>query len=245
MDHVLLYIGTFGSFIGYSFALPLVIKNTFPEFLAAHTFIATYLAGLGFVGALIGSIARPLGGWLSDRIGGARVTLAVFLGMGVFTMVAIQGVQNRSFTVFFLSFMVIFLLAGIGNGSTYKMIPSIFAVCGRKEADEKGLDQKATAVEWKRRAAAVIGIAGAIGAFGGFLIQVVFRQASLGVSALVKAAETPAEKVSVAAANADWSVPALYVFLASYAVFAAVTWFFYLRTSFATDRVPSLAQASI
>ena len=42
-----LYIGTFGSFIGYSFALPLVIKNTFPEFLAEHTFIATYLAGLG------------------------------------------------------------------------------------------------------------------------------------------------------------------------------------------------------
>jgi len=240
-----LYIGTFGSFIGYSFALPLVIKNTFPEFLAQHAFIATYLAGLGFVGALIGSIARPLGGWLSDRVGGARVTFAVFVGMGVFTAIAIQGVNNRSFTVFFISFMVIFLLAGIGNGSTYKMIPSIFAVCGRKEADEKGLDQKATAVEWKRRAAAVIGIAGAIGAFGGFLIQVVFRQASLGVSAAVKAAETPAEKVAVAAANADWSIGALYVFLGSYVVFAAVTWFCYLRTSFATDRVPSLAQASI
>ena len=58
----ILYIGTFGSFIGYSFALPLVIKNTFPEFLAGHPFIATYLAGLGFVGALVGSLARPLGG---------------------------------------------------------------------------------------------------------------------------------------------------------------------------------------
>ncbi len=240
-----LYIGTFGSFIGYSFALPLVIKNTFPEFLAAHAFIATYLAGLGFVGALIGSIARPLGGWMSDRLGGARVTLAVFAGMGVFTLVAIQGVQQRSFTVFFLSFMVIFLLAGIGNGSTYKMIPSIFAVYGRKDAAENGLEPKAAAVEWKRRAAAVIGIAGAIGAFGGFLIQVVLRQASLGVSALVKAAETPAEKVSVAAAHADWSVPALWVFLGAYVVFAAVTWFCYLRTSFATDRVPSLAQAAI
>ena len=73
----LLYIGTFGSFIGYSFALPLVIKNTFPEFLAGHPFIATYLAGLGFVGALVGSVARPFGGWLSDRVGGAKVTLAV------------------------------------------------------------------------------------------------------------------------------------------------------------------------
>src|SRR5438874_12602578 len=72
----MLYIGTFGSFIGYSFALPLVIKNTFPEFLAHHAFIANYLAGLAFVGALAGSLARPLGGWMSDRIGGARVTLA-------------------------------------------------------------------------------------------------------------------------------------------------------------------------
>src|SRR4051794_18131314 len=85
----LLYIGTFGSFIGYAFALPLVIKNTFPEFLGSHPFIATYLAGLGFVGALIGSVARPLGGWVSDRLGGARVTLAVFLGEAVFTLTAI------------------------------------------------------------------------------------------------------------------------------------------------------------
>src|SRR5918998_3166555 len=74
----ILYIGTFGSFIGYSFALPLVIKNTFPEFLADHPFIATYLAGLGFVGALVGSVARPLGGWLADKVGGSRVTLGVF-----------------------------------------------------------------------------------------------------------------------------------------------------------------------
>ena len=240
-----LYIGTFGSFIGFSFALPLVIKNTFPEFLAGHPFIATYLAGLGFVGALVGSVARPLGGWLSDRLGGARVTLVVFLGMAVFTATAIAGVQGRSFALFFASYMLIFLLAGMGNGSTYRMIPSIFAVLGRKEAEEQDLDRKETAVEFKRRAAAVIGISGAIGAFGGFLILVVIRQASLGVSALVKAAETPADKVAVAAANADWSVPALWVFLASYLVFAAVTWFFYLRRSVATTKIPSLAHASV
>jgi NNP family nitrate/nitrite transporter-like MFS transporter len=224
-----LYIGTFGSFIGFSFALPLVIKNTFPEFLAGHPFIATYLAGLGFVGALIGSVARPVGGWLSDKMGGARVTLAVFVGMAVLTAAAIVGVQERSFALFFGSYMAIFLLSGIGNGSTYKMIPSIFALLGRREAEASGADVKATAVEFKRRAAAVIGIAGAIGAFGGVLIQVVLRQASLDVSALVKAATTPAEKVAVAAANADWSVPALQVFLGSYIVFAAVTWFVYLR----------------
>jgi NNP family nitrate/nitrite transporter-like MFS transporter len=232
----LLYIGTFGSFIGFSFTLPLVLKNTFPEFLAGHPFIATYLAGLGFVGALIGSLARPVGGLLSDRIGGARVTLVAFLGMAVFTATAIVGVQHRSFAGFFASYMAIFLLSGIGNGSTYKMIPSIFAVLGRSHAEATGADLKQAAVEYKRRAAAVIGIAGAIGAFGGVLIQVVLRQASLHVSALVKAATTPAEKVAIAAAHADWSVPALWVFLGSYLVLAAVTWAVYLRRG-ATVRV--------
>jgi NNP family nitrate/nitrite transporter-like MFS transporter len=241
----LLYIGTFGSFIGYAFALPLVIKNTFPEFLGAHPFIATYLAGLGFMGALIGSIARPLGGWLSDRVGGARVTLAVFLGEAVFTLIAIYGVQQHSFEIFFASFMAIFLLAGMGNGSTYRMIPSIFATLGRKEAAEKGLDVKKTILDYKHQAAAVIGIAGAIGAFGGFLIQVIFRQASLGVSAAVKAAKDPAEKLAIAQAHADWSIPALWVFFGAYIVFAGMTWFFYLRRSFATDKVESFASASI
>ena len=213
-----LYIGTFGSFIGFSFALPLVIKNTFPEFLASHPFIATYLAGLGFVGALIGSISRPLGGWLADRLGGARVTLCVFMGMTVFTALAITGVRGRSFPTFFVSFAVIFLLSGIGNGSTYKMIPSIFAILGARRARETGRDEKELAVEFKRRAAAVIGIAGSIGAFGGVLIQVVLRQASLGAD------------------RADWVVPALQVFMASYVVFAAVTWFVYLRTSSSFSR---------
>ena len=240
-----LYIGTFGSFIGFSFALPLVIKTTFPEFLAAHPFIATYLAGLGFVGALIGSIARPLGGWVADRMGGSRVTLAVFVGMTLATWTAIVGVQERSFPLFFGSYMVVFLLAGMGNGSTYKMIPSIFTELGRKDAEERGIDPKANVVEFKRRAAAVIGIAGAIGAFGGFLIQVVLRQASLEVSSLVKAAATPAEKIAVAAAHADWSTSALWVFLGSYVVFAGVTWFFYLRKAVATDKVPSLAYARV
>ena len=72
-----------------------------------------------------------------------------------------------------------------------------------------------------------------------------YRQASLEVSALVKAAKTPAEKVAVAAAHADWSVPALWVFLGSYVVFGAVTWFFYMRTRLAVDAIPSLAGARV
>jgi MFS transporter, NNP family, nitrate/nitrite transporter len=240
-----LYIGTFGSFIGFSFALPLVIKNTFPDFLASHPFIATYLAGLGFVGALVGSIARPFGGWLSDRVGGAKVTFGVFLGMGAATAFAIVGVNERSFPLFFGAFVVVFLLAGMGNGSTYRMIPSIFAALARTEAEESDAPATEIALRFKREAAAVVGIAGAVGAFGGFLIQVVLRQASLGVSALVKAAETPADKLAIAQSHADWSVPALWIFLCAYVVFAATTWFFYLRRSVATSRVPSLAYASV
>jgi MFS transporter, NNP family, nitrate/nitrite transporter len=240
-----LYIGTFGSFIGYSFALPLVIKNTFPEFLAAHSFIATYLAGLAFVGALVGSVARPLGGWLSDKVGGARVTFACFAGMTLFTATAIAGVKDHSFTLFFASYMAIFALAGMGNGSTYRMIPCIFAALGRERAERDGADPDAARTEYKRQAAAVIGIAGAVGAFGGFLIQVILRQASLGVGAMIKAAETPAEKLTIAQAHADWSTSALWVFLAAYVVFAFTTWFFYVRSSFAARRVPSLAYASV
>jgi NNP family nitrate/nitrite transporter-like MFS transporter len=233
----ILYIGTFGSFIGYSFALPLVIRNTFPEFLAEHTFIATYLAGLSFVGALLGSVSRPLGGWLSDRWGGARVTLWCFAGMGVFTGVAIVGVNERTFALFFGAYMAIFVLAGMGNGSTYRMIPSIFAELGRREGRD--------AIDFKRRAAAVIGIAGAVGAFGGFLVQVAFRQASLDVAAAVKAAPTAAEKLAVAQANADWSIPALWVFLAAYVVLGTLTWFCYLRRTVLATRVPSLAAAGV
>jgi NNP family nitrate/nitrite transporter-like MFS transporter len=251
----ILYIGTFGSFIGYSFALPLVIKNTFPEFLAHHVFIATYLAGLGFVGALIGSLSRPLGGWLADRLGGARITLAAFLGMGAFTATAIAGVNSHSFFAFFASFMVIFFLAGIGNGATYRMIPSIFTALGKREAAEKALDEKQTVLSFKRQTAAVIGIAGSIGAFGGFLIQVAFRQASLSIAALLtEAAKTTpvadkallaAKKHAIALAHSGWSLPALWVFLGAYIALGGMTWFFYMRKSVVVDKIPSLAYAAV
>lgn len=213
-----LYVGTFGSFIGFSFALPLVIKNSFPTFLAGHPFIATYLAGLGFTGALLGSLSRPVGGWLADRLGGARVTLVAFVGMAVGTAFAITGVDGQDFVVFFASFQAIFVLAGIGNGSIYKMIPAVFAAGALPGA-----------VEAKRRAAAVIGIAGAIGALGGVAIQVVLRQASLHISALEAAAKTVTQKAAIASSQSAWSAPALWAFLVSYVVFGAVTWAVYLR----------------
>src|SRR5687768_10234493 len=114
-----LYIGTFGSFIGFSFAFPSLIKLSFVEY---KGFVA-----LAFLGALIGSVSRPFGGWLSDRFGGARITMAVFLGLAVGTVGLLVSIEIRSFALFFSAFIALFVLAGVGNGSTYRMIPAIFA----------------------------------------------------------------------------------------------------------------------
>jgi NNP family nitrate/nitrite transporter-like MFS transporter len=219
-----LYIGTFGSFIGFSFALPLVIRNTFPEFLTQHPFIRDHLAGLGFLGALVGSVSRPLGGWLSDRLGGARVTLWVFAGMVAATGAAAAGVQRREFVVFLGAFLVLFLLSGIGNGSTYRMIPVIFGALGRQAAAARGVDPATTLLDYKRRAAAVIGLVGAIGAFGGYAIQQVFR---------------------IGSGDPDWPLPALVVFIGFYVVCAVLTWWVYLRRSLLVTRVSSLAHANV
>jgi NNP family nitrate/nitrite transporter-like MFS transporter len=118
------------------------------------------------------------------------------------------------------------------------MIPAIFAELGRR-------DPTATLVDYKRRAAAAIGICGAIGAFGGFLIQVAFRQASLSTVVEMKAATTPVQKAAIAHAHAGWSIPALWVFLGAYVVLGGLTWFCYLRRSVGTARIPSLASAAV
>jgi NNP family nitrate/nitrite transporter-like MFS transporter len=222
----LLYVGTFGSFIGFSFALPLVISSTFPEFLTEHPFVRDHLAGLGFLGALAGSVSRPFGGWLADRLGGARITLAAFAGMAAATGVAALAVWQRGFVPFLCAFLVVFLLAGLGNGATYRMIPVIFGALARTEAASKGLDLAETLTDFTRRAAAVIGVVGAVGAFGGFAVQQVFRFAS------------------THATGPDWSVPALGVFVVAYVAFGVLTWWTYLRRNLLVTRRPSLVHAN-
>ena len=82
-----LYIGTFGSFIGYSAAMPLLIKlNFWNQPLPTVPGIGINFAYYAFLGALVGSIARPFGGWLADKYGGARVTLWTFVAMIVGTL---------------------------------------------------------------------------------------------------------------------------------------------------------------
>ena len=111
-----IYIGTFGSFIGYSAAFPLLIKTQFPAI----------TIGIAFLGPLVGSLSRPLGGLLADKVGGAIVTFWNFIAMGAATIGVIYFVNAKDFAGFMAMFLILFITTGVGNGSTFRMIPSIF-----------------------------------------------------------------------------------------------------------------------
>ena len=119
-----LYIGTFGSFVGYSAAFPLLLKTQF----------AGAGGGLAFLGAFVGSVARPIGGKLADRIGGARVTIWNFTAMAAATVGVLWALHVGSFPAFLTMFLVLFLTTGIGNGSTVRMVPAIFRTERQNEA---------------------------------------------------------------------------------------------------------------
>ena len=116
-----LYLGTFGSFIGYSAGFPLLIKSQFPGVNALQ---------YAWLGPLVGALIRPVGGWLSDKVGGARVTFWNFIAMAVGVVAVLQFLpsqgQGGHFVGFLVSFLFLFATSGIGNGSTFRMIPVIF-----------------------------------------------------------------------------------------------------------------------
>ncbi|MGH3936739.1 MAG: nitrate/nitrite transporter [Pseudonocardiaceae bacterium] len=195
-----LYIGTFGSFIGYSFAFGLVQQTQFGR-------TPLQAASVAFIGPLIGSLIRPVGGWMADRFGGAKVTCATFIGMALTTGVVIIASEQKSLALFVAGFIGLFVLSGIGNGSTYKMIPSIFAGKARMAIDA-GESRQTALMRARRLSGAVIGIAGSIGALGGLLINLAFRQSFL---------------------TTQSGIPAYWSFLAFYAACVAVTYAVYLR----------------
>src|SRR5436853_6284704 len=123
-----IYIGTFGSFIGYSAAFPLLIKTQFPAVTIA----------IAFMGPLVGSLSRPLGGWLADKVGGAIVTFWDFIAMAAATIGVMYFVNVKDFAGFLTMFLILFVTTGIGNGSTYRMIPSIFREEKLREAKGSG-----------------------------------------------------------------------------------------------------------
>ena len=167
----LLYIGTFGSFIGFSFAFGQVLLT---QFSASFT-TPTAAASLTWLGPLLGSLIRPVGGSLADRFGGALVTCGTFAAMTVAATVVWTASQLGSLWLFVVGFVALFVLSGIGNGSTYKMIPAVFRLKAM-DAVAAGEDSAAAGVRAVRVSGAVIGIAGTVGAFGGVLVNLAFRQ---------------------------------------------------------------------
>src|SRR5436853_3187549 len=204
-----IYIGTFGSFIGYSAAFPLLIKTQFPAVTIA----------IAFLGPLVGSLSRPLGGLLADKIGGAVVTFWNFIAMGAATLGVMYFVEIREFSGFLTMFLALFVLTGIGNGSTYRMIPSIFRAQKLSEAEGQGETGRALALKAAGlEAAAALGFIGAIGACGGYLIPRGFG-------------------ASIAATGGPYH--ALEIFLLFYITCLALTWWYYLR------KTSSLAKARV
>jgi NNP family nitrate/nitrite transporter-like MFS transporter len=184
-----LYIGTFGSFIGYAGVFPTLLKTQF-----RHAPLQ-----LAFLGALVGALTRPLGGVVADRVGGARLTIASFAILTVGALGAVTALKDHSFGLFFASFMVLFTGAGIGNGATYRMIPAVFRA---------GVNDPATLAVRRKVAAGCIGMAGAVGGYGGFFIPRGFAMAKQTYGSLI---------------------PAFWVFVAAYVVMAATTYAVYAR----------------
>ena len=201
----LLYIGTFGSFIGFGFAFGQVLQVQF----AAEFDTPIEAAYLTFLGPLLGSLIRPIGGWAADRLGGARVTFWNFVAMAAGASVVYAASVRESLSLFIAGFILLFIFSGVGNGSTYKMIPAIFRAKAQLGVADGG-DPVAAEHEARRLAGALIGIAGAIGAFGGVLVNIAFRQSFL----------------IYHSGNA-----AYLTFIAFYALCFVVTWLVYLRTS--------------
>lgn len=217
-----LYIGTFGSFVGFSFAFPTLLRAYFPELQNVGWMVA--LGNLAFIGALVGSFARPAGGWFADKVGGAKLTFLVFIGLSICIAAVMGSLALESFPLYLLSFIVLFIITGIGNGSTYRMIPMIFSASVRHRAESEGISTEAAIASAKRQAGAAIGVIGSIGALGGFILQQALRLSNVHLGSM---------------APAFWTYSVVFLLMAS------VTWWYYLRSSFAISRAPSLAHANV
>ncbi|GAA2600193.1 MFS transporter [Streptomyces axinellae] len=203
----LLYIGTFGSFIGFGFAFGLVLQNEFGK-------TPAQAAALTFLGPLLGSLARPLGGRMADRFGGARVTAWSFLALAAGAAGVLVASAAGSFAAYVAVFVALFVVTGLGNGSTYKMIPALYAARAQS-AVEAGDDPEEARARGRRISGAVIAVSGAVGALGGVAINLAFRQSYR----------------STGGADA-----AIGGFLAFYLLCLAVTWAGYVRRPAAPER---------
>ena len=198
-----LYLGTFGSFIGFAAGFPLFAETQF----------GASPLGYAFLGPVIGAAARPAGGWLADRFGGARVALTAFVVLGLATALLAAALPadgvGGSYSAFLALAVVLFAASGAGNGAVFNMIPVVFAADRERAAtpgDVEGL--RRARQEGALEAAAAIGFASAIGAFGGFFIP---------------------KMLGTALSLTGGAQSALWVFTFFYATCIALTWGVYAR----------------
>lgn len=210
----LLYIGTFGSFIGFSFAFGQVLQINFIASGQSTAHASLHAAQIAFLGPLLGSLSRVYGGKIADRVGGGRVTLAAFvlmiLGAGILLTASVFGAHTHgpapaaTMVGYVVGFVLLFILSGIGNGSVYKMIPSIFEA--RSYALQKSEEERR---QWSRSmSGALIGWTGAIGALGGVGVNLALRQSYL---------------------SSGTATSAFWVFAVFYVAASLLTWTVYVR----------------
>lgn len=199
----LLYLSTFGSFIGFSAGFAMLSKTQFPDVVILH---------YAFFGPFLGALARPVGGALSDRFGGIRVTLINFVLMAVFAgllfLTLPDAGSSGSFIAFYGVFMLLFLTAGLGSGSTFQMIAVIFRKITVDRVKAAGGSDEEAQREAVTDSAAALGFISAIGAVGGFFIPKAF-----GTSLAMTGSPAGAMKV----------------FLVFYILCVAITWLVYGR----------------
>ncbi|HHT5344134.1 TPA: NarK family nitrate/nitrite MFS transporter [Raoultella planticola] len=198
----LLYLATFGSFIGFSAGFAMLAKTQFPE---------VNILKLAFFGPFIGALARSFGGIISDRLGGVNVTLVNFILMALFTgllFLTLPGSGSGSFLAFYMVFMGLFLTAGLGSGSTFQMIAVIFRQITLDSVKKRGGSDEQAQHEAVTDTAAALGFISAIGAVGGFFIPKAF---------------------GTSLAMTGSPVGAMKVFFVFYVVCVLVTWLVYGR----------------
>jgi NNP family nitrate/nitrite transporter-like MFS transporter len=209
----LLYICTFGSWIGFAFAFGQVMQVNFLASGESVKHASLHAAQIAFIGPAFGSLARIYGGRLADRLGGSRVTLGVLAGMilGAGLLVAIStfdhhngGPRFATMSGYIAGFMLLFTLSGMGNGSVFKLIPSVF------EARSRSLDvSEPERRRWSRAmSGSLIGFCSAVGALGGVGINMALRESYL---------------------HSGTGTAAYWMFMSSYVAAAILTWTIYVR----------------
>lgn len=210
----LLYLGSFGSFIGFAFAFAQILQTGFVAGGQSASAASLHAAELAFIGPLLAALARVYGGRLADRIGGGRVTCAVFVAMVLaagmlITVGTVEDphagpVSDSAMAGYVACFIALFVLAGLGNGSVYKMIPTVFAASSHRlsmDAAERS--------DWARViSGVVIGFVAGVGTLGGVGINLALRKSFVATGTMTSA---------------------FWVFLAFYVFAAALTWIRYVR----------------